>query len=330
MQYTPQTTHLYIDRHAFLNLKLNLAQKHPISTQKTITKSLLTAKSLNKPAKVIHMILLVSSNKDVASINIANQILQQQPFQKTSENFQNNPIYTTNINQKPVTLIRLNEESINAQNLPENFPDTKLIIFISRHSSQSGTPTLTVHTPGNFADADFGGLPRTVSISPATAMSDTLKILTFFQQQFELSNYEVSFEVTHHGPSLNVPTMFVELGSSKSQWTDLKAAKAVACTVISIIGTFESKPTRKAAIGIGGTHYNKKFTRMVLNGETIFGHMIPKYAVANVDVSMLKHCVERSLEQVSEVLLDWSGIKGEDKPNLIAALDASGFIYRKI
>ena len=47
MQYTPQTTHLYIDRHAFLNLKLNLAQKHPISTQKTITKSLLTAKSLN-------------------------------------------------------------------------------------------------------------------------------------------------------------------------------------------------------------------------------------------------------------------------------------------
>jgi D-aminoacyl-tRNA deacylase len=276
------------------------------------------------------MILLVSSNKDVASLNIAGQILQNQPFQKTSENFQNNPVYITYVNQKTVALIRLNEESINAQSLPESFPDAELVIFISRHSSQSGIPTLTVHPPGNFADADFGGLPRTVSISPAVAMSDTLKMLMFFQQKFELLTYEVSFEVTHHGPSLNMPAMFVELGSSNSQWIDLKAANAVACAVISTIGNFESKPAQKAVIGIGGTHYNKKFTRMALNNETIFGHMIPKYAVVNVNVSILKHCVERSLEQISEVLLDWSGIKSEDKPNLIAALDASGLVYRKI
>jgi D-aminoacyl-tRNA deacylase len=276
------------------------------------------------------MILLVSSNKDVASINIANQILQHYPFQKTLENFHNNPVYTLCLNQKNVTLIRLNEESINAQNLPEFFPDAELVIFVSRHSSQSGTPTLTVHPPGNFADADFGGLPRTVSVSPATAMSNTLKMLTFFQQKFDLSEYEVSFEVTHHGPSLNVPSMFVELGSSMSQWVNSKAASAIACSVISTIENFEAKPAQKAVIGIGGTHYNKKFTNMSLNGQALFGHMIPKYAVMHVDVSMLKHCVARSLEQISEVLLDWSGIRGEDKSGLIAALDASGLVYRKI
>ena len=128
---------------------------------------------------MMSMILLVSSNKDPASLNIANQILQQYPFQKTLETFQNNPVYTANLNKKFVTFIRLNEASVDAQNLPENFPDAELIIFISRHSSQSGTPTLTVHPPGNFAGADFGGLPQTVSVSPATAMSNTLKMLMF-------------------------------------------------------------------------------------------------------------------------------------------------------
>ncbi|MCL1965922.1 MAG: hypothetical protein FWF66_06730 [Candidatus Bathyarchaeota archaeon] len=276
------------------------------------------------------MILLVSSNRDVASLNIANQILQNYPFQKVSEDFQNNPVYTACLNQNLVTLIRLNEESVDAQSIPENFSDIELVIFISRHSSQSGVPTLTVHPPGNFADADFGGSPRTVSVSPATAMSHTLKMLMFFQQKFELSEYEVSFEVTHHGPSLNVPSMFVELGSSMSQWTNTKAAYAIACSVISTIENFEPKPSQRAVIGIGGTHYNKKFTNMALNGEAFFGHMIPKYAVMHVDVSMLRHCVERSLEQISEVLLDWRGIKSEDKPGLIAALDASRIVYRKI
>jgi len=276
------------------------------------------------------MILLVSSNKDPASLNIANQILQQYPFQKTLGTFQNNPVYTANLNKKFVTFIRLNEASVDAQNLPENFPDAELIIFISRHSSQSGTPTLTVHPPGNFAGADFGGLPQTVSVSPATAMSNTLKMLMFYQQKLGLTDYEVSFEVTHHGPSLNVPAMFVELGSSMQQWTDSNAAYAVACATIFAIETFESKPTQKAVIGIGGTHYNKKFTQMALNGEVVFGHMISKYAVVNVDASLLKHCVERSLEQVSEVLLDWRGIRGEDKSGLLDALDVSGLVYRKI
>lgn len=276
------------------------------------------------------MILLVSSNKDVASLTIANQILQHFPFQKHSEVFQDNPVYTACINQKLVTLIRLSEESVGAQFLPESFPDAELIVFISRHSSQSGTPTLTVHPSGNFANAELGGLPRTVSVSPATAMRDTLRMLAFFQQKFGLLSYEVSFEVTHHGPSLNVPTMFVELGSSMSQWFDSKAASVVAYATMSAIKLFEYRPAGKAVLGIGGTHYNKKFTQMALDGMVVFGHMIPKYAVANVDVCMLKHCAERSLEKISEVLLDWRGIRGEDKPGLIAALDASGFVYRKI
>jgi D-aminoacyl-tRNA deacylase len=179
------------------------------------------------------MILLVSSNKDPASLNIATQILQNYPFQKTEKTFQDNPIYSSNINHNHVKLIQLNEESVNAHDITQNFP-AKLIVFISRHSSQSGTPTLTVHAPGNFADADLGGFPKSLSVAPATAMSDALKTMNYHKQKMSL-NYEVSFEVTHHGPSLKTPAMFVELGSSPQQWGDTSAATAVAHAAISEI-----------------------------------------------------------------------------------------------
>lgn len=275
------------------------------------------------------MILLVSSNTDPASLNIAEQIMHKNIFTLTGETFQNNPVYEASLNQKQVKFIKLCEHAVNAQNLPEIFPDSELIVFISRHSSQSGTPTLTVHTPGNFADAELGGLPRQVSVAPAYAMRDALKMLEVAKQKLGL-DYEVSFEVTHHGPSLKVPTMFVELGSSPPQWSDSKAAGAVAEAAVFVIENFESKPSGSCVIGIGGTHYNKKFTQIALDEEAVFGHMIPKYAVANVDSSLLRHCVERSLEKVSEALLDWSGIKGADKSALISALDEAGLAYRKI
>ncbi len=69
---------------------------------------------------------------------------------------------------------------------------------------------------------------------------------------------------------------------------------------------------------------------MALAGEAVFGHMIPKYAVANLDAEMIKQCVECSLEKVSCAVLDWKGIKSEDKPGLVWALDAAGLGYRKI
>lgn len=274
------------------------------------------------------MILLVASNKDIASLNIKEQILSHYPFRRTAKEFQQNPTFTADINGKNVTLVTLNEESVKAQNLPDNFPTANLVVFISRHSSQSGKPTLSVHTPGNFGDAELGGLPRTVSVSPASAMQNALKALMHYKEALHL-NYEVSFECTHHGPSLNVPAMFVELGSSPAQWSDLRAAEAVAHSAISAIANFVA-PTTSAVLGVGGTHYNQKFTLMALVGEAIFGHMIPKYAVHLIDSEMLSQCMQKTLEKVPLAVLDWKGIKSEDKPSLLSALETVGLPFKKV
>jgi D-aminoacyl-tRNA deacylase len=274
------------------------------------------------------MILLIASEKDIASLNIKEQILNNYHFSKTSKNFEQNPTYNAEINDKEVTLVTLKEESVKAQNLPEKFPNANLMVFISRHSSQSGKPTLSVHAPGNFGEAELGGLSRTLSIAPAIAMQTALKALLHYKETFCL-DYEVSFECTHHGPSLCVPAMFVELGSCSVQWSNLKAAEAVAHSAISAIANFNA-PVNSAVLGIGGTHYNQRFTLMTLVGEAAFGHMIPKYAVHLLDSEMLLQCVEKTFEKVPLAILDWKGIKSEDKSNLLNSLETAGLPFKKV
>ncbi len=274
------------------------------------------------------MILLVASNKDIASLNIKEQILKNYIFQKSSKLFDENPTYTADVNEKKVTLITINDESVKAQDLTTKFPSAKLIVFISRHSSQSAKPTLSVHVPGNFSGAELGGLPKSLSVAPAVAMQTALKALLHYREQLRFS-YEVSYECTHHGPSLNVPAMFVELGSSPAQWSDCMAAEAVAHSAMTAIATFQES-ANSAVLGIGGPHYNQNFTLMALMGAATFGHMIPKYAVSAIDPDMLKQCIEKTMEKVPLAILDWKGIQSEDKSNLISALESIGLPYRKV
>jgi D-aminoacyl-tRNA deacylase len=222
----------------------------------------------------------------------------------------------------------LNEESVCAQNLTDFFSNLELIVFISRHSSVSGTPTLSVHTPGNLGEAELGGLARTVSVSPANAMRDTLEAMMQFNEEMRLS-YEVSYECTHHGPSLNIPAMFAELGSSPKQWNDLKAAEAVARAAMEAI-SMSGKSQAKAVLGIGGPHYSEKFTRIALESEVAFGHIIPKYAVPYIDVEILRQCLEKTLEKVELVILDWKGIKGEHKSTLVRMVEEIGISFKKV
>jgi D-aminoacyl-tRNA deacylase len=274
------------------------------------------------------MILLVASTTDAASLNIKQQILAHYPFEDAAETFQKNVTFNAKVAGREVTFITLNEEPVHAQALPDSFPSAELIVFVSRHSSQSGTPTLSVHTPGNFGNAELGGLPRTLSVCPGAAMQTALRMLKQQKEALRL-NHEVSYECTHHGPSLNVPTMFVELGSSPIQWSDQVAAQAVAHAVMAAVAGWGS-PKGSAVLGIGGPHYNEKFTRMALDSEAFFGHMVPKYAVAELDSAVLVQCVAKTLEPVSMALLDWKGIKSEYKPNVLSLLDAVGLPYRKV
>lgn len=83
-------------------------------------------------------------------------------------------------------------------------------------------------------------------------------------------------------------------------------------------------------LGIGGTHYNSKFTELALADKAVFGHMIPKYAVSQIDSEMLLQCANKTSGKVSHAILDWKGIQSQDKPSLIKALEEANLTYIKI
>jgi D-aminoacyl-tRNA deacylase len=272
------------------------------------------------------MILMIASKKDEASLNIARQIIKKHDFKKASKSFMGNPAYSREmLNGETSELIFIDQEPINSQNLP--FPESaSLLIFLSRHKSESGRPTLSVHTPGNLGEAHLGGIPKAVSISPASAMKEALLAMKRAQEEMDLK-YEVSYECTHHGPSLIMPTMFVELGSSPDQWRDTEAAEAVARGALAAASTEKSYPT---VMGIGGPHYNVKFTSKALTTEVAFGHIIPKYGIRGLDEAVLRQCIERTVEPVCRAVLDWKGIRGADKKILLDRLNKLGLDYEKI
>ena len=274
------------------------------------------------------MILVVASEKDPASLNIKDQLLTNYSFNETKAKFQENTTYTGQVNGKDVQLITLNQESIYAQDLTTFFIDAELIVFISRHSSMSGTPTLSVHTPGNLGQADLGGKPREVSVSPGNAMREALRVMSKMKEEMQLK-YEVSYEGTHHGPSLNTPTMFAELGSSPEQWNDTAAAEVVAHAAMGAISNFRTF-SAETVLGIGGPHYNRKFTKIALETAVAFGHIIPKHSIQHIDSGILQQCVNRTLEKVERAVLDWKGIKGDDKPRVLEMLAKMDLHIQKV
>lgn len=272
------------------------------------------------------MKLIVASAQDIAGMNIAQKIIEQYKFEKTNQAYHEFAVYQKTINNTEIKLITIKTETTQAQHITRDFTP-ELVIFVSKHASQSGIPTLSVHTPGNLTNqAEKGGLPMQISIAPASAMKEALKEMQRQVREKQLS-YKVSYECTHHGPSLNVPIMFAELGSVSQQWQDTKAAEAVAHAAIAAAITHDAYPT---AIGIGGPHYNEKFTKIALVTPTAFGHIIPKHVIAQIDATMLKQCTERTMEKVGEAILDWKGIKGEDKQNILKTAAQAGLKIEKV
>jgi D-aminoacyl-tRNA deacylase len=91
-----------------------------------------------------------------------------------------------------------------------------------------------------------------------------------------------------------------------------------------------AESSTKTVLGIGGPHYNSKFAKLALDSDIAFGHMIPKYALPYVDAQILKQCIERTSEKVEHAVLDWKGIKGENKQPLVTMLEETETSFEKI
>lgn len=224
------------------------------------------------------MIAIVISEKDDASVCIGKELMSLQKWEKLGEN-----IYRSG--DKLMYFIEgthLYHDNIDEE--IKKWGKAEAIIFASRHSSTSERRTLSVHPIGNFGEAKFGGKSRELVTSAPLLMRNALKLL---QVKAERMDYDVCYEVTHHGPYLSTPAFFIETGSTEREWNDRGACRTIAEAIIEV-----KNEKADVAIGIGGGHYAPRFTDIAMHKNIAFGHMIPDYQLPNIDEDMIQKAID--------------------------------------
>ena len=89
------------------------------------------------------MNLFIASTKDIAGMNIAKQLIEKYRFEKLNETFYKNPIFLKSFQKIKIKLLFVDTEIVDTQFL-ENLFHPRLFVFLSRHSSIKGIPTLSV------------------------------------------------------------------------------------------------------------------------------------------------------------------------------------------
>jgi D-aminoacyl-tRNA deacylase len=245
-------------------------------------------------------VLIVSSAEDPASTHIKNSLLEQTAWQEQGI-FYNTPVFR-HTSMKNLVLVTIPDKKIRHENIDTEVQeqlhiDPKIAIFLSRHRSKTGEPTLTVHPIGNFSDAQFGGQPKTIVPAAPKMMTHLLRLIKKNLQSTDL-DYKVCYEVTHHGPFLRIPTLFTEVGSTEVQWQQKEPASIIATSLLELLHTYqyeEDFPTNiPILIGIGGGHYAPRFTDIAFQKKVAFGHMIPTYKIdeGTIDDEILEKTIQ--------------------------------------
>lgn len=258
------------------------------------------------------MELLVAYKDDPAGNNMATYLSQN--MKKDGEVFRG----------ENYDLLIIPTPAIKADWLEEKY-DYDGYIFLSKHAAESGVLALTCHSTGNFSEAKFGGNYQQMAVPHPDIQKKYLQKLWEHRSQFP--EFQITIEATHHGPTaLSKPTIFIEIGTTEKQWTDVSLCNSIAKIVDQVLS--ENIPSNPVAICFGGTHYPEKFTKELLEGKHALGTVMPKHALDNLDEKLFSHILERN-KNASVVLLDWAGL-GQNKSKVVELVETTNLEVIKL
>jgi len=137
-------------------------------------------------------------------------------------------------------------------------------------------------------------------------------------------DWPLFIEADHHGPTCNVPIMFVEIGSTEEEWNNEQAAEVVAKAVSEFLKKDEKF---KSVLGIGGGHYSREFTKLLLETELAVGHVAPKYAIDQLDESVFMQAIEKNVEKIEKVIILKKETNSSQKKKIIELVEKCGLTY---
>jgi len=258
-------------------------------------------------------IALICSKKDPASMNMRHGFAF---FEETRESFQNSSVYRHMLQQHTLMLYTLNDDLLSLT----SFPNADLLIFFSKHRSKENTPNFTIHAPGNWGNAEFGGRTGTL------CQTSSFLLKSLFIEISKTAGLPVTMEPTHHGPYAETPSIFVEIGSSEKEWNNKEFGKQIA---ESIVRSFKN-PVKKyrSALLLGGLHYNDAANNIQKKSDLAIGHICPKYNLHHLNKVLLSQAIEKTIEGIDIILVDWKGM-GEEKQRILDLLETMNILYER-
>ena len=263
-------------------------------------------------------VLVVASARDVAAVNIRDRMLERGSFIQGGQ-FDGMPMHAGH----GMHLVTIADDALFRNNVDSEFYQRtgvrpEGVIYLSRHSAKSGTPSLTVHPIGNFSHALYGGYFRQIVHAFPGAMTQALRSMDALARERGLP-HKVSFEVTHHGPYLNTPTFFIEIGSDESAWPDREAAEVIARALLGL----DVEGVGQVVLGVGGGHYAPRHTELALRKAVSYSHIIPGYAINSVGERMMEEMLDYTCE-ARLVYFHRKTMRSEELARLTAFFESMG------
>ena len=260
--------------------------------------------------------LFVASSQDLAGKTMIQSLCSEHGF-----GYAEKAVAMTSPEYSNVRLLDSPTSLLHREDLDRLYPNVTAYVFLSKHKSDSKIPTLTCHCTGNFGHNPYGGNSREIAVSFPSLQKAYLRALTRTSER--VPGYDIVIEATHHGPtSLRKPLLFVELGSSERQWADKNAASVI-CDAL--LGVIREGPKRcgKVGVGLGGTHYPGKFNRLLLDTDFGLAAVASKHNLDLVDESMMHQMITKSVEKVTNIVLDGKGL-GSQKDRIHYLAEKTG------
>ncbi|MEA3281310.1 MAG: D-aminoacyl-tRNA deacylase [Euryarchaeota archaeon] len=240
-------------------------------------------------------------------MNIKENLLAIQDWERVGDVYESDRARIVEVDKLHIFCDHIDSE-LERRGLPTN-----LIIFASKHKSDSSKQLFSAHFTGNVSDAKFGGNPHELAPAASQLLRPVLHSMRDLATDAD-TGYDVSMESTHHGPTaLAVPSIYIEIGSTEAEWVDPDAGRIAASAIldmdlnldIHLDSTLDSNSNHDldseactsgypVAVGFGGGHYAHRQTKLIFETAITFGHNFPKYQLDNLDDGLIRDALLKS------------------------------------
>ena len=237
------------------------------------------------------VILIAVNQQDIASTNQADALRRMVDW-TTMDAFEGHPTYA----HRHLRMVYLPDGLLFEDHLDQRWEAqlgecVQEIIFPSRHVAASGQASLTLHPIGvphlpKHEVGPYGGHGG-MAPPPSTRLASWWKrLLTMAPSDPSVEGFDLSLEVTHHGPTVGVPCLFIEVGSTDATWGHEGAARLLAKLIHD--GLLESENDawdvdkhggQLVLVTLGGGHYAPRANQLAAREGVWLGHMLATYAL---------------------------------------------------